>query len=108
MKFAFVTQKQCVFCEVQSQNYYRVRNVTINLTFDSMQYISNFITQKVKFSSVSAIKAGRGGGGWREEKLLHTFLTSEMDRYEWLTSRFCSFIPGKEPRYQMNRRVCEP
>lgn len=39
---------------------------------------------------------------------LHTFLISALDAGEWLTSRLGRFIPWKELRYQLNRRLCRP
>jgi hypothetical protein len=36
----------------------------------------------------------------------HSFLTSQPDIGEWLTSRSCRFTSGKEPRYALNRKLC--
>jgi len=42
------------------------------------------------------------------ETWLHAFLTSAMDGGEWLASRHGHFIPGKSPRYILDRRLGGP
>jgi len=39
---------------------------------------------------------------------LHSFLTLAMDGGEWLTWRLGHLVPGKEPRYPMNRGLGGP
>jgi len=48
-----------------------------------------------------------GGGGWRKVAI-HSFLTSELERGEWLTSRSGRFNLRLESRYALNRKLCAP
>jgi hypothetical protein len=56
-----------------------------------------------KDASVHVIKAHRVVEAW-----LHSFLTSALDRDEWLASRPSRIAPGKEPRYPFNKRLGGP
>jgi hypothetical protein len=37
------------------------------------------------------------------KRYLHSFFFSVLDGYEWSTSRFGRFTPGKLPKYAWNR-----
>jgi len=42
------------------------------------------------------------------EVLLHSFLTSALEGGEWSTPHTGKFIPGKDPRYPLNRTLGGP
>jgi hypothetical protein len=54
-----------------------------------------------KVFPVHAMKAYGGGVQF------HSFLTSALDRAEWLTSHPSCFTPKKVPTYPINRRLSE-
>jgi hypothetical protein len=69
-----------------------------------MVYLYVKVKVKVKFGLEEATKAHRGSRG----TVLLFFLTSALDRGGWLTPRPGRFIPEKEIRCPLYRRLGEP